>query len=328
MFRNALIQYRDAWLSRISRKTSAQTPVIPVILLYHSIDDRGGRPDHWELSVSPDNFLDQMKTLSAERSIISLDDLAGQLNQRSLQARTVAITFDDGYANNLHIAKPVLDHLGLTATLFLTTGTLGTSEFWWDHLERIITDAKFRPSTFTLNLGPAALELRTESWDDGKLLMSIWSLLRDVRPEVRADILATLEKQLAAKEQTRFSRPLRVEEVRELRATIRVGVHTITHPWLPALSEFELAREISESKSTCEAISGRPATAFSYPFGVYNETIRSAVIERGFHLACATKHNVVAPDSDIFGLPRIAAPNISGVELLKLINRIAVACPC
>jgi peptidoglycan/xylan/chitin deacetylase (PgdA/CDA1 family) len=328
ILRDALIQYRHWWSSKIRRRTKAQTPVIAVILLYHSIADRGDRPDHWELSVSPDNFFDQMRILSAERSIVSLEDLAGQLNQHSLRARTVALTFDDGYANNLHTAKPVLDHLGLTATLFLTTGALGTSEFWWDRLERIIADARFRPSTLKLNLVSETLELQPESWDDGKLLTTMWSILRDVHPEVRADILATLEERLAVKEQTRFSRPLRVEEVWNLRATIRVGVHTITHPWLPALSESELARELSESKSTCEAISGYPATAFSYPFGVYDETTRSAVVECGFHFACATKQSIVTPDSDIFGLPRIAAPNVSGLELLELIDRIAAGRLC
>jgi peptidoglycan/xylan/chitin deacetylase (PgdA/CDA1 family) len=269
-----------------------------------------------------------MKTLSAARSIISLEDFAGQLNRHSLQAGTVAITFDDGYANNLHTAKPVLDDLGLTATLFLTTGALGTSEFWWDRLERVTADARFRPSTLTLNFMSETLELRAEGWDDGKLLTTMWSLLRDVHPEVRADILATLEERLAVEERTRFARPLKVEEVRELGATIKVGVHTITHPWLPELSEFELARELSESKSTCEGISGYPATAFSYPFGVYNGTIRGAVIERGFHLACATKQNVVSKDSDLFGLPRIAVPNVSGAELLHLMDRIAAESLC
>ena len=257
MFRNAFFQYRDTWL-----RTSAQAPATPVILLYHSIDDRGGRPDHWELSVSPHNFLDQMRTLSAERSIISLEDLAGQLYLHPLQRGKVVITFDDGYANNLHTAKPVLDQLGLTATLFLATGALGTSEFWWDRLERITTDAKLRPSTLTLNLMSETLELRAEGWDDGRLLTTMWSLLRDVDPEVRIDILATLEERLMVKEQTRFARPLRVEEVRELGATIRVGVHTITHPWLPALSKLEVARELSEIEVYLRSNFGAPSNRF------------------------------------------------------------------
>jgi hypothetical protein len=49
------------------------------------------------------------------------------------------VTFDDGYADNLLNGKPILTRYGIPATLFLATGTIGSSsEYWWDELARLI----------------------------------------------------------------------------------------------------------------------------------------------------------------------------------------------
>jgi peptidoglycan/xylan/chitin deacetylase (PgdA/CDA1 family) len=55
----------------------------------------------------------------------------------------VVVTFDDGYADNLYEAKPLLEHYGIPGTFFVVTGYLAQQaerahEFWWDELERVV----------------------------------------------------------------------------------------------------------------------------------------------------------------------------------------------
>ncbi|MGH9553569.1 MAG: polysaccharide deacetylase family protein, partial [Terriglobales bacterium] len=279
---------------------------MPIVLLYHSIDDRCGRPDCWSLTVSPENFSAQMEALSLERTVISLSELERQVRRGRVHRGTAVVTFDDGYANNGIVAQPILERLGIPATLFLATGMVGSSEFWWDRLERILTDATRRPEKLEIEIGSHTVEVSMENWTNEDLLIKIWTLLRDVAPVTRDTALQYLEEALAALPR-HLSRPLMAEEVGKLRAgPIEVGAHTVTHPWLPVLEPDTLARELHSSKLACEEFMGCQVTAFSYPFGVYNEASRSQVISNGFSSACATINTFVPSNCDVFALPRVA----------------------
>jgi peptidoglycan/xylan/chitin deacetylase (PgdA/CDA1 family) len=83
------------------------------ILTYHSV----GLRDH-EMNVRPDEFRRQMEWLVAHVPVISLRE-AADLHPG------VAVTFDDGYRDNLTEAAPVLRELGIPATVFLVVGRLG-----------------------------------------------------------------------------------------------------------------------------------------------------------------------------------------------------------
>lgn len=83
------------------------------ILTYHSVGTR----DH-EMNVTPECFREQMEWLAAECPVITLAEAA--------QGRAgVAVTFDDGYRDNLTEAAPILKRHGIPATLFAVAGRLG-----------------------------------------------------------------------------------------------------------------------------------------------------------------------------------------------------------
>jgi peptidoglycan/xylan/chitin deacetylase (PgdA/CDA1 family) len=64
------------------------------------------------------------------------------LESGRLPANAAAVTFDDGYADNLKAAKPRLQRAGAPATVFIATGYVGERrEFWWDELARIILES-------------------------------------------------------------------------------------------------------------------------------------------------------------------------------------------
>jgi hypothetical protein len=86
---------------------------------------------------------------------------------------------------------------------------------------------------------------------------------------------------------------------------IEIGSHTVTHPILPNLSDDELRRELTESRSRLEIMLNRPVTLFCYPNGSYDDRTRRAVLEAGYKCAVTTRPTLNDKKSDPLTLSRI-----------------------
>jgi peptidoglycan/xylan/chitin deacetylase (PgdA/CDA1 family) len=96
------------------------------------------------------------------------------------------------------------------------------------------------------------------------------------------------------------------DDLREMRIRgISLGSHTLTHPRLPELSSGELSRELEESRKVLEDGLGHPVTHFAYPFGQFNESVRSATERAGYRTACSAQTGFNRPGVDRFALRRI-----------------------
>lgn len=103
-----------------------------VILAYHRVnDDDGG-----QMNLPTDRFRRQLTELAAMAQVISLDEalveLTGALPPTDVDRRSVVLTFDDGTADFATEVLPVLDDLGLPATLYLATGPVESNAAWPD----------------------------------------------------------------------------------------------------------------------------------------------------------------------------------------------------
>ena len=98
------------------------------VIAYHAIGECDGEDDADLLFLSPRTFEAQMEYLARHRQVVSLEDAVSGSVPPGKPA--VAITFDDGYRVLLHHALPVLQRLGLPATLFVPTGHLGDRNRW------------------------------------------------------------------------------------------------------------------------------------------------------------------------------------------------------
>lgn len=102
-----------------------------IILLYHRVAELEN--DINFLSVSQINFENQLIYLSKKFKILSLNELAEDLKTNNLKTNSIVITFDDGYADNLHNALPILEKHKIPATIFVTTGKIGdNAPFFWE----------------------------------------------------------------------------------------------------------------------------------------------------------------------------------------------------
>ncbi|MGD8752482.1 MAG: polysaccharide deacetylase family protein, partial [Anaerolineales bacterium] len=122
-----------------------------MILLYHGITDPSGVFDPFSLCVSPENFEEHLSILCRDAHPMGLEEMAQKLKNGGLPPRAVAITFDDGYADNFYLAKPLLEKFKIPATVFVITGFLGDT-FWWDDLTRIILQPEKLPQRLSLKL--------------------------------------------------------------------------------------------------------------------------------------------------------------------------------
>ncbi|HEX9116126.1 MAG TPA: polysaccharide deacetylase family protein [Anaerolineae bacterium] len=102
----------------------------PVILMYHAVGAQGEPPGTY--IISPKRFEQQMAWLKRRRRpVIRLDVfLADRWAGRLPPARSVILTFDDGYRDNKDQALPVLRRYGFPATVFIVTGYAGKADGW------------------------------------------------------------------------------------------------------------------------------------------------------------------------------------------------------
>jgi peptidoglycan/xylan/chitin deacetylase (PgdA/CDA1 family) len=300
----------------------------PLILMYHRIAD--DPVDHWCLAVSPARFEEQLHVLRRTRYPLPLTDFVRDLMAGSLPSNAVALTFDDGYADNLLAGKPRLAAADVPATVFLTTGYIDSCEgFWWDELARLIL-LENGPQSFELVVGEESMHIDfgTESpaHEDGttraasltRRRAALWTLRQALRPlgdEERRLIMAKLRSIFAGRDfRANLGRAMTCNEVRALVTDrlVTIGAHTVTHPVLAGLEIAACHREITESKLACEALIGAPVESFAYPYGDFDAKVRGAVKTAGFTFACSTQRGPAVATSDIFALPRIPVSNWDG----------------
>jgi|SRR3989344_7213268 len=101
------------------------------IVLYHRVAKTGLDP-HF-LCVEPEVFREQLKFFKENFNIMPLGQIVKWIKEGKLKHNSLAITFDDGYADNLHNALPILKELNVPATIFVTSEYIDSSKpFYWD----------------------------------------------------------------------------------------------------------------------------------------------------------------------------------------------------
>lgn len=290
------------------------------VLLYHRIAEHGADP--FGLSVSEAHFQEHLDVLRRLSSPVPLRELVAALDGGDLPRRPAVLTFDDGYADNLHLAKPLLERADMPATVFVATAADPHGRgFWWDELLAIVLAAA-GPITAVIRGKEYEWRLpdeRPAEWQ--RTYRELWELLRTLDPTEREPILRGLRYYGPAGAGAAHP-TLTADEIVLLAdgGLLEIGAHTETHPWLAALSRAEQRRELDGSKRTLEELLGRRVESFSYPFGGPNDFDRTTVElvrEAGFACACTTAARPARPGADRFRLPRIQVGDWDGDELAK-----------
>lgn len=302
------------------------------ILMYHCICETSCDP--WGICVSPRAFDEQMAVLAQAGAAA---DLAGFTDGTGVTSggTRIAVTFDDGYVDNLHAALPILERHEIPATVFVVGNAVGrTREFWWDGLQRALLESGDLPPTlhfpfgngrhrFTLEQRPGDRET-SAAWRADveepntarqRLFRRLWGAIVVLEPAEQDAAVDHLLDWAGQPLQTPSSRlPLSGEQVAELAAhpLITLGSHTADHASLTDLPPERQHAQITRGRRRVEELSGYPVTRFSYPFGRFDAGTRSIVQGSGVEVACTSVPVTATAGDDRFALPRLQAVEMDG----------------
>ncbi len=242
-------------------------------------------------------------------NVLSLPEAIERLNTNDLPERAMAITFDDGYADNHSVAAPILRRFGLPCTFFVATGYLDGGCMWNDVIVSALRDTR-----------QTSLSLQGMALDEGERMLSLCSV---AERRLAVDHLILLSKYMPADRRQAFvdavadrlevASPnhlmMTSDQVRQLdRMGFGVGAHTRTHPILARLDRVAARCEIESCKADLENLLGHEVAHFAYPNGKrgtdYNDETVAVVREAGFHAALTTNPGVSMSTTDRFQLPR------------------------
>lgn len=294
-----------------------------IVLMYHRIVALD--PDPYGLAVHPRRFAEQVEQLSARGGVVPLAEVLGA--GRTLR---IAITFDDGYADNATTAAPLLEQAGLPATYFITTGPLGGRSFWWDRLADAFLGGHRLPDGVDVGItgGSVWLALNDRPARETSLRF-LHRRLRPLPPDELASTVQDLLLDLAVPAPGDDALSMTTAQLRALAdlAHAEIGGHTRTHLQLAGQPASLQRDEILGSLEDLRAMLGRPVTSFAYPFGTrraVGDLAPRLVQDAGCLLACSTESRAVDARSDPFRLPRLNVRDWTGEELLARIDALSV----
>lgn len=313
-----------------------------ILLLYHRVAEPESDPQL--LCVSREHFAEHLEIIRSLGRTSQIKQLREMFHAH--RGRAVGITFDDGYADNLYNAKPILERYDAKATVFVTAGYVGSRrEFWYDALEKIFLGNGRLPETLQLTLGASAYlwefgsgPARVDAFQHWNVsskedptarhaaYRSLCDLLRPLPDEQRQGLIEQLAAWAGVATEARLShRALSPDELRQLGADglVEIAAHTVTHPVLSALPVMEQKQEISESKTRLEEMLGQAVSSFAYPFGGrahYTEASVAAVREAGFEQACSNFPGIARRRTDPWQLPRFLVRDWDGEQFARALE--------
>lgn len=313
-----------------------------LVLLYHRV--AGPRRDPQALDVSCERFEEQIALLRRLVTPLPLDEFEARRRSGTLPARALAVTFDDGYADNLLAAAPILAAHGVPATVFVTAGMVGANrEFWWDDAERIAFAPKPLGESVPLLAVPwsaadgsscapgvdhdrwTVLD-RSDPTPRHRLYRAMCAALHAAPPATQVAMLTAWREWAGVPEAARAShRTVSADELRALAAVpgISIGAHTMTHPALARLPLETQRGELEESRMRLEHDVGRPVTSVAYPFGTRTDVSAAttrAASAAGFDYALANEPAPAWRWSSRWRVPRVIVRDLGADVFAQLLD--------
>lgn len=298
-----------------------------LVLMYHRINTPISDP--WDLSVSPENFEGQIKFLKRNYPIVSIGELAHQIQKSNIKKNSIAITFDDGYLDNFETARPILEKYSVPATFFITDGYLGnTQSFWWDELENIIVQTSSLPKIFSISFKGKTIEFNLADETDlndelrimhsnfkamnpptlrTELYLKLWELCSPLTRPEQAELMEQIRDWAGlSDEQARTEGTMSAEQVKILSENplFTIGGHTKNHLELASHPPEIQESEINDNHMFLEKLLNKNINYFAYPSGNYND-ITIEILKNRYTAAFTTHSAPVTKHTGLFEISRV-----------------------
>jgi len=281
------------------------------ILMYHGVVERPLEPACWhQLGVA--SFRRQMEWVARRYQVVPLSEALAALRAGTLAPRSLALTFDDGYRNVRTVAAPVLEALGLPATVYLVTDVVGTNETLWPDRLYLAFARTSVASVDAPDLGLVRRRLDGPAARASAFSASVRALkgLATAEKEARLVALLALLGREAPEDPADFH-VLTWDDVAAMRrgGLFAFGGHSTRHEILARMPDGHVARAIGRSHETVADRTGVVPVTFAYPNGRamdFDDRSRSALTHLGVRFALSTAAGLADAASDPLALPRVS----------------------
>ena len=273
------------------------------ILIFHRVHEH---PDVlFPTAMDAAAFRERLLWVRSWFNVLPLDEAVSALSKGTLPARAMAITFDDGYADNCTVALPILRQLNLHATFFISTAFIDGGAMFND----VVIEAIRRTTAYKLDL--SVMGLGVHALDSpaarraaiGAILQQVRYLPLALRHE-RTDAIASV-----AGIDPPADLMMTSNQIRALAAAgMGIGGHTVRHPILTAIDDELARKEIAGGRDTLEGLLRQPVKLFAYPNGRpgtdYAAPHVKIVRDLGFTAAVSTAPGAACAGDSLLELPR------------------------
>jgi peptidoglycan/xylan/chitin deacetylase (PgdA/CDA1 family) len=295
------------------------------VLYYHSVAaDRNKQMYAVSagITIEDTDFEKHLQIISNEYHPITLDDAAAWLaNERNLPPRSIAVTFDDGFADNYHIAAPLLEKYGMRGTFYLAVDAVCRQELPWycrlHHLFYQITKKESKNESVILddieakqswNLSNPGERIAAEQFYARQCVVLDGETLRRHVEKIESLFNYRLDLTSSPKMMT-------IEQGKELQQRGHIiGSHTFSHGISGLLTQEQLHREITAANDILEKELGTAVEHFSYPHPYqinpqWSEASLAETRKLKYKTAVLTQRGVVTKTSMPLLLPRVRVQN-------------------
>lgn len=230
----------------------------------------------------------QLAYLTRHYELLTLSQLLRCYEQRQpVPARTVVITFDDGFRDNLLNGWPILKRYGVRPAIFVVTGCVASGELPWPQRLGVLFQLTRRTQLEVRGLDSSCkafeLPLQTPA-ERRRAYLRLKALLRDLPREARQAWLTRLARDLDVDPPR--DRMLSWAELKELQAAgWEIGAHTFSHPWLARIPPAEAREEMTRSRDDLRQHLGIEHPSFCFPAGSHNAELMRLARTLGFRSA-------------------------------------------
>ncbi len=285
-----------------------------LILMYHSISPASMEPYISPKNrVAPEIFRRQISHLREHHTLVPLAQIIRHLTDGDrLPENAVAITFDDGYLDNLTVAAPILNEFNVPATIYLATGYIdGELTQWADNIHFLLNkissneleklssrvldlfDGKVKTNSATVSGCIHDFMLQSDMKDRNKLFEIIQREFGVRCPDVKTTLSWN-----------------DIRRMRKAYPSIDIGAHTKEHMDLSSRNYDAAMVQINGSKIDIERELNISPKDFSFPYGRKNLSSMSQLKLDGWRSATAAGNDLrIGPSSDPFCLARIEVTN-------------------
>ncbi len=275
-------------------------------LCYHGVidDDAPWTDLRTRIAVSATQFERQMQEIRRHWNPISLSELDECFQTgRKIHDNAVFVSFDDGFENNLSVAAPILRRYDIPATVFLTTGLIGTQNTIWplEFIERIIQmPVDHQPMVKELSVAMLDIEHLPTEPEIRRAFAALF--LERCKSSIPASdcqqILGVFrqhgEFRMTESWQRQLYTMLDWDGVRKLREQrIEIGAHTVTHGNLARQTTEESEDEMRQSKAEIEKRLGTDCFSVAYPFGdaeAYSDSVVGTAKKLDFRIGVTLRN--------------------------------------